>query len=67
MLMVASGRSPDIACICFQTLTNVAMVTASNSVQMFLDPIPVRATLVSPSMRMEDLAKVCDVWITWTQ
>lgn len=40
---------------------NVAMVTASSYVQMFLDPIPVRATLVSPSMMMEDHAKVCDM------
>jgi hypothetical protein len=40
---------------------NVAMVTASSSVQMFQDPIPVHATLVSPSTTMEGLAKVCHV------
>ena len=40
---------------------NVAMATASSCVRMFLDLIPVRATLVSPSTRMEGLAKVCDV------
>lgn len=40
---------------------NVAMVTASSSVRMFLDPILVHAILVLPSMRMEGLAKVCDV------
>lgn len=38
---------------------SVAMVTASSSVRMFLDPILVHATLVLPSMRMEGLAKVC--------
>lgn len=39
---------------------NVAMATASNFVQMFLDPIPAPATLVLPSTRMEGLAKVCE-------
>lgn len=39
---------------------NVAMATASSCVRMFLDPIPVHATLVLPSMRMEGLAKVRD-------
>lgn len=39
---------------------NVATATASSCVRMFLDPIPVHATLVLPSMRMEGLAKVCD-------
>lgn len=40
---------------------SVAMVTASSSVPMFLDLTPAHATLVLPSMRMEGLAKVCDV------
>lgn len=40
---------------------NVAMATASSSVQMFLAPIPVRATLALPSMKTEGLAKVGDV------
>lgn len=39
---------------------NVATATASNFVQMFLDPIPAPATLVLPSTRMEGLAKVCE-------
>lgn len=46
---------------CLQTLMNVAMATVSSCVRMFLDPIPVHATLASPSMRMEGLAKVGDV------
>lgn len=40
---------------------NVAMATVSSCVRMFLDPIPVHATLASPSTRMEGLAKVGDV------
>lgn len=39
---------------------NVAMATASNCVRTFQDPIPVPATPVLPSMRMEGLAKVSD-------
>lgn len=65
LMMVVSERTLPylsyLACICFQTLMNVAMVTASSYVQMFPDPIPAHATLVSPSMKMEDLAKVCDM------
>lgn len=49
-----------LACFCFQTLMNVAMAIASSCARMFLDPIPVLATLVLPSTRMEGLAKVCD-------
>lgn len=44
---------------------NVAMATVSSCVRMFLDPIPVHATLASPSTRMEGLAKVGDVTDNW--
>ena len=40
---------------------NVVMATASSCARMFPDLIPVHATLVLPSTRMEGLAKVCDV------